>query len=204
MGIYLSAHPLDQFRIVLDNLCNTRCDELADVNSLKGREDVVVGGIVTGVRTRFDKRGNPCGFVTVEDFNGSGELAMFGEDWGRWSGMFTEGASVYITAKLQPRFQFSDIMSLKVQNIEYLQTVKDKAIERITISLATDMVDDTVVAELGELIASSPGKTQLYFLMHDSTGKKHVLLRSASKTVDVRNDLIQYIEQTEALGYKIN
>jgi DNA polymerase-3 subunit alpha len=40
--------------------------------------------------------------------------------------------------------------------------------------------------------------------MHDSTGKKHVLLRSASKTVDVRNDLIQYIEQTEALGYKIN
>ena len=204
VGIYLSAHPLDQFRIVLDNLCNTRCDELADVNSLKGREDVVVGGIVTGVRTRFDKRGNPCGFVTIEDFNGSGELAMFGEDWGRWSGMFTEGASVYITAKLQPRFQFSDIMSLKVQNIEYLQTVKDKAIERITISLATDMVDDTVVAELGELIASSPGKTQLYFLMHDSTGKKHVLLRSASKTVDVRNDLIQYIEQTEALGYKIN
>ncbi|MBQ2211104.1 MAG: DNA polymerase III subunit alpha [Prevotella sp.] len=204
VGIYLSAHPLDQFKIVLDNLCNTRCDELADVNSLKGREDVVVGGIVTGVRTRFDKRGNPCGFVTIEDFNGSGELAMFGEDWGRWSGMFTEGASVYITAKLQPRFQFSDIMSLKVQNIEYLQTVKDKAIERITISLATDMVDDTVVAELGELIASSPGKTQLYFLMHDSTGKKHVLLRSASKTVDVRNDLIQYIEQTEALGYKIN
>ena len=204
VGIYLSAHPLDEFKIVLDNLCNTRCDELADVNKLKDREDVVLGGIVTAVRTRFDKHSNPCGFVMLEDFEGSGELALFGEDWGRWSGMFTEGASIYLTAKVQPRFQFSDIMSLKVQNIEYLQTVKDKAIDRITISLTTDLLDDTVVAELGELIKSSPGKTQVYFLMHDTAGKKHVLLRSASTTIDVRNELIHYIEQTDALSYKIN
>ncbi len=204
VGIYLSAHPLDQYRIVLDNLCNTKCDELADVNKLKDREEVVIGGIVTAVRTRFDKRGNPCGFVTIEDFQGSGELALFGEEWGRWSGMFTEGASVYITAKVQPRFQYSDIMSLRIQNIEFLQTVKDKAIERITISLTTDLLDDTVVAELNELISSCPGNTQLYFLLHDSTGKQHVLLRSTSRTVDVRNDLIQYIEHTEALSYKIN
>ena len=204
VGIYLSAHPLDEFKIVLDNLCNTRCDELADVNSLKDREDVIIGGIVTGVRTRFDKRGNPCGFVTLEDFQGSGELAMFGEDWGRWSGMFTEGASVYITAKVQPRFQFSDLMALKVQNIEYLQTVKDKAIDRITISLTTDLLDDQVVTELSELICENPGTTKLFFQLHDSTGKNHVLLHSTTKTVDVKSCLIQFIEQTAALDYKIN
>ena len=204
VGIYLSAHPLDEFKIVLDNLCNTRCDELADVNSLKDREDVIIGGIVTGVRTRFDKRGNPCGFVTLEDFQGSGELAMFGEDWGRWSGMFTEGASVYITAKVQPRFQFSDLMALKVQNIEYLQTVKDKAIDRITISLTTDLLDDQVVTELSELICENPGTTKLFFQLHDSTGKNHVLLHSTTKAVDVKSCLIQFIEQTAALDYKIN
>ncbi len=204
VGIYISAHPLDQFKIILDNLCNTRCDELADLNQLKTREDVVVGGIVTGVRTRFDKRGNPCGFVTIEDFVGSGELAIFGEEWGRLSGMFTEGASVYVTAKVQPRFQYSDIMSLRIQNVEYLQTIKDKAIERITITLTTDLLDDTVVTELNELINASPGYTQLYFLLHDSAGHHHVLLRSTSKTIDVRSDLIRYIEQTEALSYKIN
>ena len=204
VGIYLSAHPLDEYRIVLDNLCNTRCDELADVNSLKDREDVTIGGIVTGIRTRFDKRNNPCGFVTLEDFNGSGELALFGEDWGRWSGMFTEGASVYVTAKVQPRFQYSDLMQLKVQNIEYLQTIKEKAIDKITISLTTDLLNDEIVMELNELLTSSPGKTQLYFLLHDSSGKKHVLLRSETKTIDVRNNLIQYIEKTDALSYKIN
>ena len=74
----------------------------------------VVSNVETAVRTRLDRRGNPCGFVTIEDFDGSGELALFGEDWGHWSGMLTEGASVYITAKLQPRFQNSSLMGLKV------------------------------------------------------------------------------------------
>ena len=204
VGIYLSAHPLDEYKIVLDNLCNTRCDELADVNQLKDREDVIIGGIVTAVRTRFDKRGQPCGFVTLEDFNGSGELALFGEEWGRWSGMFTEGASVYITAKVQPRFQYSDIMQLKVQNIEYLQTIKDRAIDRITISLTTDLLDDKIVTELGELISEHPGTTKLFFQLHDSTGKHHVLLRSTTKQIDVKKSLIHFIEQTPALDYKIN
>ena len=204
VGIYLSAHPLDEYKIVLDNLCNTRCDELADINQLKDREDVIIGGIVTGVRTRFDKRGQPCGFVTLEDFEGSGELALFGEDWGQWSGMFTEGASVYVTAKVKPRFQYSDIMQLKVQNIQYLQSVKEKAIERITISLTTDMLNDQIVTELSELISEHPGTTTLFFQLHDSAGRHHVLLKSESKSIDVKSTLIRYIEETPALDYKIN
>ena len=204
VGIYLSAHPLDEFKIILDNLCNTKCVELADLNSLKDREDVIIGGIVTAIRTRLDKRGNPCGFVTLEDFEGSGEMALFGDDWARWSGWFSEGASVYVTAKVQPRFQFSDIMSLKVQNVDYMQTIKDKAIERITISLVTDMLDEQIVADLTEIINESPGKTALFFQLRDSKGQNHVLLKSKSTGVDVRHNLIDYIERHEMLDYTIN
>ena len=204
VGIYLSAHPLDEYRIVLDNLCNAKCQDLADLDSLANREDVVVGGIVTAVRTRFDKRGNPCGFVTIEDFDGSGELAFFGEDWGRWNGMFTEGASVYITAKVRPRFQNSALLDLRVTNIEYLQTVKDKAIDRITISLTTDLLNEQIVAELSELVAECPGKTKLFFQLRDSQGRHHVLLRSKKSMIDVRHQLIDYINQHEAIDYKIN
>ena len=93
---------------------------------------------------------------------------------------------------------------MKISTVEYLQDIKAKAVERITISLATDQLNETMVEELGELIAQSPGKTEVYFLLHDSTGKRHVLVRSASATIDVRNELIHYIEQTDALGYKIN
>ena len=98
VGIYLSAHPLDEYKIILDNLCNAKCADLADMSKLNGREDIILGGIVTAVRQKFTKSGEPCGFVTVEDFEGSGEIPLFGQDWGRWNGMFTEGASVYVTA----------------------------------------------------------------------------------------------------------
>lgn len=204
VGIYLSAHPLDEYKIVLDNLCNTHCSELADVSALSGRESVVIGGIVTAIKSKFTKTGKPCGFVTIEDFVGSGELAMFGEEWGRWSGMFKEGCAVYITAKCQQRYRDSKFFDLRIQNIEYLQTIKDKAIDRITISLSADLLDEKVVEELNEIICDNPGQTKLFFRLHDSRGKNHVLLRSQNRTVDVKRNLIAYIEQTPALDYKIN
>ncbi|MBQ9357231.1 MAG: DNA polymerase III subunit alpha, partial [Prevotella sp.] len=204
VGIYLSAHPLDEYKIVLDNLCNTKCQELADVQQLKGRSDVILGGIVTAVRQKFTKRGEPCGFITIEDFDGAGELALFGQDWGRWSGMFTEGASVYITAKLQQRFRDSEAVELKVQNVEYLQTVKDKAIDRITIIMNVDMLDDTIVANLNEVVCENPGNTKLFFQLRDSSGKNNVLLRSKSRLVDVKHSMLDFIETTEGLDYHIN
>ena len=206
VGIYLSAHPLDEFKIVLDNLCNTRCDELADVNNLASREDVTLGGIVTAVRTGFTKTGKPFGIVTLEDFVGSGELALFGETWGDKSGFFTVGASVYITGKVRPRFSYNPDgpKDLGITGVEFLQTIKERAIDRITISLTSELLDDQVVTELGELIAANPGKTNLFFQLHDLSGKNHVLLKSTSTLVDVKSELIQYIEQSPALDYKIN
>ena len=204
VGIYLSAHPLDEYRVVLDKLCNTHCAELADVQKLTDREDIIFGGIVTDVRQKFTKRGEPCGFVTIEDFAGGGELALFGKDWGDRSGMFTVGSAVYVTAKMQPRFQYSDQMELKVQDVQYLQAVKEKAIDRLTITMTTDLLDEQVVADLGELIVSNPGKTKLYIQLVDSLGRNHVLMRSTSKYVDVKNSLVSFIERSEALDYKIN
>jgi len=204
VGIYLSAHPLDEYRVVLDKLCNTHCAELADVQKLTDREDIIFGGIVTDVRQKFTKRGEPCGFVTIEDFAGGGELALFGKDWGDRSGMFSVGSAVYVTAKMQPRFQYSDQMELKVQDVQYLQAVKEKAIDRLTITMTTDLLDEQVVADLGELIVSNPGKTKLYIQLVDSLGRNHVLMRSTSKYVDVKNSLVSFIERSEALDYKIN
>ena len=200
VGIYLSAHPLDEYRIILENLCNTKCSELADVSSLKDRQDVIFGGIVTAVRSKFTKRGEPCGFVTIEDFDGSGELALFGQDWGTLNGMFTEGATVYVTGKMKPRFQYSDALELKISNVEYLQSVKDKAIDRLTIFVVTDHeeMNEQVVEELNNLVAECPGNTRLYFQLRDSTGKHRVLLRSQNRTVDVRQQIIDFIDENPA------
>ncbi len=210
VGIYLSAHPLDEYKVILDNLCNTKCNELESVKSSNDREDVVVGGIVTAVRTGFTKTGKPFGIVTLEDFEGSGELALFGEDWGDKSGFFSIGASIYVTALIKARFQYqgngngNGPKELKIQSVEYLQTIKDKAIDRITISMNTDLLNEQIVAELQEFIGEHPGKTKLFFQLRDSLGKHHVLLRSTKHEIDVRHSLIDYIERQQALDYKIN
>ena len=204
VGIYLSAHPLDEYKVILDSLCNTSCQELEDVQRLTDREQVVLGGIVTSIRQKYTKTGKPCGFVTIEDFNGSGVLPLFGEDWGRWSGMFVEGSTVYILAEMKQRFRDSNLYDMKVTDVKYMQTVKDSTLTKLTISINTDKLDARTVEELNEIITENPGKTQLFFQLRDSQGKKHVLLKSQSRTVDVRSQLINYIDQQEALEYKIN
>ena len=205
VGIYLSAHPLDEYKIVLDNLCNARCTELADrAAALNDREDITLGGIVTGVQSRFGKNNKPWGIITLEDFEGSGELVLFGDDWLNLNGKFMEGAAVYVTGKMAPRFFNNDQKELKVTNVELLQSVKERAIDRITISLTSDLLNDGDVNALHDLIAENPGKTKLYIQLHDLTGQKHVLLHSTAGGIDVKNTLIQFIEQTEAMDYKIN
>ena len=195
VGIYLSAHPLDEYKIILDNFCNAKCADLADRGAaLQDREDVTMGGIVTGIQQRFGKNNKPWGIINLEDFDGSGELVLFGEDWLNLNGKFIEGAAVYITGKMATRFQSSTQKELKVTNVELLQSLKERAIDRITISMNTDLLDKEVmsgvVADLNEIIYSNPGKTQLFFQLRDSIGANHVLLRSKTCGVDVRHTLI--------------
>ena len=210
VGIYLSAHPLDEYKVVIDALCNTRCSELADVNALADRETVVLGGIVTNVEQKFTKRGDPCGFVTIEDFEGSGRLALFGESWGQQRGMFEPGVTVYVTGKVVPRYQQygnrndSGPKDLRVSSVEYMQSVKDKAIERITVSVDVAQLDAQVATELGELCREHPGTTQLFLQFVDTRKRHRILLRSQSTTIDVKPVLLNYINQSPALSYKIN
>ena len=107
---------------------------------------------------------------------------------------------------MKPRFSYNPDgpKDLGITGVEFLQTIKERAIDRITISLTSDLLDDQVVTELGELIAAHPGKTKLFFQLHDLTGKNHVLLKSTTKMIDLKSELIQYIEQSPALDYKIN
>ena len=205
VGIYLSAHPLDEYKIVLDNMCNATCSELADRGAaLYDREEVALGGIVTDVQTRQGKNNKPWGIITLEDFDGSGELAIFGDDWLNLNGKFIQGAAVFVKGKMQARFHNPEDKELKVTSVELLQSVKERAIDRITISLNSDMLNDEIVTELTELVREHPGKTKLFIQLRDSTGKNHVLLRSQNQFIDVKHHLLDYIERTEGVDYKIN
>ena len=206
VGIYISAHPLDEYTVVLNAMCNTRCSELKEKKDLLNKESIILGGFVTGVKSKISKNGKPCGFVTLEDFEGSGELALFGEDWGRWSGMLTEGAVVYITAKCTQKYPNSAYFDFNISNIDFLQTVKEKYIEKITITLESDIIDETVANDLRTMVERSPkeSNTQLFIQIHDVESNDFIMLRAQERTVNVDKNLVQYIEANPKMSYHIN
>jgi DNA polymerase-3 subunit alpha len=207
VGIYLSAHPLDDFKIVLNKMCNTKCEELGrecDKVALSKREELLFGGIITNTREMMTKRGTPCGFVTIEDFSGSGELAFFNEEWGKWKGFLTEGLSVYVKAKSVQRFRDSPSYEIKVSDVQYLQTVMDKNIDKLTIVADATALDEGTVNDLSTIIKDNPGTTNLFFQLHDAETNTYVMLRSQTLKVNVNNTLISYIEDNPDMNYLVN
>lgn len=206
VGIYLSAHPLDDYRLILNSMCNTKCSELNDKKELAKKEEVFVGGIITEApeKEKFTRKGTPWGNVTIEDFDSSGEIALFGEEWGKWRGMLTKGCAVFITAKCVQKYRDSDYYDFRISDIQYMQTVKEQRIEKITITVDSDAIDDAVVNDLSTIVDEHPGKTQLYFQIRDVETKHSLLLRARNKEIDLQKDLIDYIENNEKMSYHIN
>lgn len=207
VGIYLSAHPLDDYTLVLESLCNTTCAEAGNREKfpeLAMRSEITFGGIVTKVTQRFNKRGEPFGIVTMEDFEGPGEIALFGEDWGRWGAWLTEGSAVFVTAKCVKRFATSQYFSMVIQKIEYLQTVKDNRLERFTIHLKSARIDDDVVNDVLSMVTDAPGKTELYFNVNDEETNTNVLLRAKAGRIEVRKSLVRYVSEREGMSYTVN
>ncbi len=204
VGIYLSAHPLDSYAVVLENLCNTKCPEVADKKELMDRGDITVGGIVTNVRESMTKKGKPCGFVMLEDFEGSGEIALYGETWGRWRGMFSIGASVYIKAQITQMYAGSNFYDFNISDIQYLQTVKDKRIEKLTIVIDSHKISTTLVTDLCQKLSADPGPTHVYVQLDSIEDRRSITMRSKGMSVNVTKDLLSFIKENEALEYHIN
>ena len=203
VGIYLSAHPLDEFAVILENVCNVRMIELADLAPLQNR-DLILGGIVTSVREGFTKTKKPFGVAKIEDYSGSAEFAFFGDEWVRKKNYFAEGMFLFMHGKCQPKQWRQDELEVKINTIELLSDVKEKAISKITVSVPLAVLDDQMVMEFSSKVKASPGNAELCFLVHDENGQMHVCLSSRSVKVSVQKDLIDYLKGQPQLEYKIN
>ena len=204
VGIYISAHPLDEYSIVLKGMCNTRCSELADREALAKKESFQLGGIVTQVREKTTKRGDPCGFVTIEDFEGSGELALFGQEWANWRGMMVEGYTLYVKGKCAPLHPNSTFLSMQITSVQFMSQAKDENIEKLTITFDADKIDDAMVTDLTTLLDEHRGSIQLYFQINNPEGGAPLMLRSRNRTIDVNRELLNYLDTNPAFEYRIN
>ena len=203
VGIYLSAHPLDDFQIILEQVCNTTMKELEDVPSLATRE-ITMGGMVTSLRTGNSKNGNPYGIVKIEDYSGTAEIPFFGQDWVNYQGYLGERTFLYMKARCQPKRFKPEELELKITSIELLPDVKDQLLEKLTITVPLDTLDKTLVMELSELTQKSPGKTELCFNIVDNGTKQAIGLKSTNTKISVSRELISFINQHEELEFRIN
>ncbi|MBO7580582.1 MAG: DNA polymerase III subunit alpha [Bacteroidaceae bacterium] len=203
VGIYLSAHPLDEYSIVLDFVCNTKLNQLENKEELAQMEEVTVGGIVTAVRTGETKNGNPFGIVKMEDFAGNGEIPLFGTDWVTYRNFFVEGTSLFIRLKVEPNKYRPGIFNINIKSIELLSEVKDKSIHKITFDVPLDKLTSTMVEDLAEIVKENPGEADLIFNIHSSDSNK-VSLMSRKVKVRVEKQLVQYIKEHDEIGIKVN
>lgn len=203
VGIYLSAHPLDEYSVVLDYVCNTKMNQLEDREELAKMEEVIVGGIVSGVRTGETKNGNLYGIVKLEDFEGNGELALFGNDWITYRNFFMEGASLYIRLKSEPHKYKAGQYNLNIKSVELLSDVKDKVIHKVTFNVPLDLLTPTMVEDLAEIVEEEPGEAELFFNIHTTDSNK-ISLMSRKTKVRMGKRMAQYIREHEEIEIKVN
>ena len=225
VGIYLSAHPLDEFAIVMECMCNTSCEEISreykdnHMDVLSNREQITVAGIVTNVVDRLTKAGKPMGIVTLEDFKGAGEIFMVDKQWAQYKGMFTEGVAVFVKMKCEERYRGTGNYSLNVYGVDFLRDVADKEMTDLTIHIDLDTMSKdyaspadeeleeevnntggSLLADLASIIKDSPGTTKLSFSIRDARlSTQPVRMRSGIRGVKVNRQLLDFIHAHECL-----
>ncbi|QIK54498.1 DNA polymerase III subunit alpha [Dysgonomonas sp. HDW5A] len=203
IGIYLSAHPLDEYAIALKYGCNVGMADIEDKEALRNKE-VTFGGLVCAAREGITKNGKPYMIIKIEDFTGSGEIPLFGDDYINFSKYGRLGLYVYVKARVQGRRFNENQLELKIVSIQLLPDVKDQVIEKITITLPIHEMNAQMVEELSTLTKNNVGNSLLYFEIVDGERNMKVELFARGLKINIRKELIDYLEENENIVFKVN
>lgn len=203
IGIYLSSHPLDDFKLEIAIFANT---SLAELQSLRDYldKDVVVAGMVIDTKNGIGKNGKPYGSFTLQDYTDSFRFMMFDKDYVENSKFFTAGYYLLVKGRVQKRRFNEDEVEFKIKTINLLSSVKDELIKSVTIRVSANDVTGEMINELSELIKENHGETELKFLFYDLDEKISLPMFSRSIRVRLNNELISYLEDHPSIDFKVN
>ena len=201
IGIYLSAHPLDEYYVIMNKVCSLKCAAIKDIATLNVK-NVTFGGIVKGIRTGMTKKNKPYGNVAIEDYSGEGELRMFGDSWTKYQNYFKEGAALYIHAAIESPPWNPDRKDLNISQIQYLSDIKDDLVQKLTIAFSMDALDMERSSEL-LLFCEEEGTTELYLKPFYPKYKTSLSLK-AQRKINVNKALLEMLDSWPDATYKIN
>ncbi|MFD0863842.1 DNA polymerase III subunit alpha [Sungkyunkwania multivorans] len=207
VGIYISGHPLDDFKTELDCFCNATVSNFVDLEQFVNRE-LAFGGVITDVQHRISKNGKGWAAFTVEDYTDSFEFRMFGEEYLKFRHFLVPNSFIYAKAfvregwvnrdtgkKGDPRLQFNQF--------QQLQDVMDTYAKKLTIRLEINTLEEEKITRLKELISTYKGDHSLNFVLYDMEEKLKLHMPSRKQKVKINNELLAALDQKE-VSWKLN
>tara|TARA_R110002049_G_scaffold69152_3_gene179071 strand:+ start:7798 stop:12084 length:4287 start_codon:yes stop_codon:yes gene_type:complete len=203
VGLYISGHPLDQYKVEIEAFTNTGLPELADVNKLKSKGDIKIAGAVTSFAHRTTKNGKPFGTLTMEDYHGGHTFFIFGEDYVRFKEYFMHNWFLYITGAIHPKKYNPEEFEFKISQITLLNEIRGKMIKGLRVHIDLDDLGLELMEKLEAITQKYQGDAKLYINIIDNKENLTLDLISSKYRVDPSNELIEALNQIPEVAYKI-
>ena len=207
VGIYISGHPLDDFKIEMDTFCTATLEVFSNMHQMINRE-VTFSGVVTDVQHRVSKNGKGWASFFVEDYTTSHEFRIFGEDYLKFRHFLVKNSFVYVQAYIregwknketgqagEPRLQFNNFM--------LLQDVMEARAKKLSVKMELSQLKEETVQQLEDLFEMHKGNQALNFIVYDVEEKINLQMPSRSQKVKISQELLNEIKGFE-LDYKLN
>ncbi len=197
-GIYISGHPLDDYKIEINNFITCGLDEIERFKD----QNVKLAGIVTSAQHRTNKKGAGWGIFALQDYNGSIEFPLFSEDFQKFKHLLEPGEVVYIKGAYQKRWNSEDYQ-IKLHDVRQLQSIGEELTESITLRLPLNEITDELIEKIHTLCDQHQGKHKLKFALLDMQHKQSLNFISQNRKIDVNSEMIAELERI-GVRYKVN
>lgn len=198
VGLYLSGHPLDDFRIEIENFTTCSLDRIEDFKN----QQINVGGIVTEASHRISKKGTGWGVLKIQDFKGELEIALFGEDYIQFKNYMNQDEAIYITGTYKARWKGGDY-AFKISKIQLLETVGKNKTESVTVTIDINEITEQLIMELENLCLENKGEHKFRVVFIDQFNKIKMDMTSRNQKVNADSIFVSKLEQM-GLKYKLN
>ncbi len=203
VGIYLSGHPLDDFKFEIEQFCNVTVKELHNFENLKSRKELKMAGIVTEVAHRMTKNGKPFGILTLEDYQDAYKFFIFGEEYVKFKGYLNQGWFLYVVGSIEPGKWDKTKLEFKFKTVELLADIKDKMTKSITLDVNIDEVSDDFIQQIDTIVNGNNGNCKFSFNLIDRKERNTVLLTSRSKKISLTDEVLDTFDNMSGVVYTV-
>jgi DNA polymerase-3 subunit alpha len=201
VGIYISGHPLDDYKLEIENFCKGNLSMLNNMDKIKGK-DLRFAGVVTNVEHRETKTGKPFGVLHFEDYHGSFSFYLFGDDYINFKAYFTVGWLLHLSGKVKKKF-YNDDLEFKISSMDLLSEIIDKEVRDIVLRVDINDISDVMVEEVVHLISENPGKHSLVFNVVDHLNKYEVDLLSRKMKVKLDKGFTKQLNSLSQIKMRV-